>query len=101
MILRFGRIASRAALGFLPLLAGACMSSGDRAVVVGGNQGSYSVQHEANPMDSMPRQNATAATAPVGPTARELQQQQRIDQLEAQQRGLQAEIDRLKKEKGK
>jgi cell division protein FtsB len=43
----------------------------------------------------MPRPAASAS-----PTTRETAQQRRIDELEAQSRQLQAEIERLKREKG-
>src|SRR5438034_1344532 len=79
-----------------PLLIGACANPGDRTVVVAGNQGNYAMHREPNPLDSVPRQTAPPSTAPLGPTSRELEQQRRIEDLEAQQKSLQADIERLK-----
>ena len=95
------RFAMSAILFSVPLVLG-CGSSGNRPVVVSGNQGSYVVQEEKNPMDSRPRASATAAQQ-TGPTAREVEQQRRIEELENRQKALQGEIDRLKAEqlKGK
>jgi hypothetical protein len=83
------------------LLCASCAGRGDRYVIANGNQGSFSVKREENPMDSMPVAAAPAAsTAPTaGPTAHEVELQKRIDELEAQQKATNAELDRLKREK--
>ena len=79
------------------LFCGACNNSGDRPVVVGGyNQGNFTVRSEPNPMDSMPRETPPR---PSGPTTREIEQQRRITELEAQSKALNAEIERLKANK--
>jgi hypothetical protein len=92
MMTRFGSIASL----LLPLLF--CVSCGtdtDRTVVVSGNQGNVIIKKEPNPLAG----EAHYAPAPTSPTTKETAQQRRIDELEAQQRSLQAEIERLKAEK--
>ena len=89
-----------AAVGFGVLLLAGCANRGDRYVAATGNQGNFSVQREANPVDSLPREPARSA-APAGPTAREVELQRHIDDLEARQKALNAEIERLKQEKSK
>jgi hypothetical protein len=83
----------------LPLLLActSCGSGGDRYSSVTGNQGNFSVQREPNPLDSMPRPAPAPAT--TGPTAREVELQRRIDDLEAKQRATNAELERMKREK--
>ena len=77
------------------LLSGACTNRRDRAVIVGGgNQGNFVVASEPNltPPESV-------RNVPTGPTTKEIAQQQRIENLESQQKALQAEIERLRREK--
>ena len=77
------------------LLCGACSTGGGRSVVVGNvNQGSFNIQTEPN---LTPRE--TAPPRPSGPTTREVDQQRRITELEAQSKALNAEIERLKANK--
>jgi hypothetical protein len=90
---------SAAAVSLLALLCASCAGRGDRYVIANGNQGSFNVKREENPMDSMPVAAPAASTAPAGPTAREVELQKRIDELEAQQKLTNAELERLKREK--
>jgi hypothetical protein len=87
----------------LPLLLLGCSSGGDRYSMSSGNQGSFKVKREPNPMDSMPRAAPAAApvapAVPSGPTTREVELQQKIDDLEARQKAMADEIQRLKREK--
>jgi hypothetical protein len=88
------------AASLLALLCASCAGRGDRYVIANGNQGSFNIKREENPMGSMPVNTAPAAsTAPAGPTAREVELQKRIDELEAQQKATNAELERLKREK--
>jgi vacuolar-type H+-ATPase subunit I/STV1 len=89
------RFPSRAVC-FLMLFCGACAGGGDRYTVAPGNQGNFSVKRETNPIDSMPR-----PARDTGPSAREVELQKRIDDLEAKQRSTNAELERLKQEKAK
>ena len=70
-----------------------CGTNTDRTVVVSGNQGSYVLKREPNPLAGQ------AHPGPASPTTKEVSQQRRIDELEAQSRQLQSEIERLKREK--
>jgi hypothetical protein len=74
-----------------------CGSDPDRTVVVSANQGNVIIKKEPNPLAGEARYAPTPA--PASPTTKETAQQRRIDDLEAQQRSLQAEIERLKREK--
>ena len=76
-----------------------CAGRGDRYVIANGNQGSFNVKREANPMDSMPAAAPAASAAPAGPTTREIELQRRIEELEAQQKATNAELERLRRQK--
>ena len=91
--------ATAASLMVVVLSCASCAGRGDRYVIANGNQGSFSVKREANPMDSMPVAAPAASAAPAGPTTREVELQKRIDELEAQQKTTNAELERLKREK--
>ena len=81
------------------LLCAGCGSDPDRTVVVSANQGNVIIKKEPNPLASEAQAAPAPAPAPTSPTTKETAQQRRIDELEAQQRSLQAEIERLKAEK--
>jgi hypothetical protein len=87
------------AASLLALLCASCAGGGDRYVIANGNQGSFNIKREENPMGSMPVAAPAASTAPAGPTAREVELQKRIDELEVQQKTTNAELERLKREK--
>jgi Tfp pilus assembly protein FimV len=89
------RLVSISAL-LLPLLfCASCGTDTDRTVIVAANEGNFVIKKEPNPLAGQ----AQAAPAPTSPTTKETAQQRRIDELEAQQRSLQTEIERLKAEK--
>jgi hypothetical protein len=78
------------------LSVGCAGGGGESHIVVSdSNQGSRTIRYEPNPPDARLRQVAPT----TGPTAREIEQQRRIEQLEGQSKALNDEIERLKREK--
>jgi hypothetical protein len=77
------------------LLCVSCVASNHRySVAPGSGQGTYVVNTEPNPM-SPPTPSAPA----TGPSEHEIELERHINQLEARQKELQTEIDRLRSQK--
>lgn len=83
-----------ATLILLALATASCSGYGDRYVADNSNQGNLTVRKVEGPPPPPPAQD-------TGPSEREKALQKRIDQLEAQQKATNDELDRLKAEKSK
>ena len=82
-----------------PLMLSGCTGSYEHEEVVTSPQGMPTIKRVADPAPPRPEPEIRYVSAPqTGPTAKELDQQKRISELEAKQKALQDEIDRLKRE---
>jgi hypothetical protein len=98
MISRSPRLAALTLL-LSPLLLGGCTGSYEHEEVVSSPQGMPTIKRVADPVPPRPEPEIRYVPAPqTGPTAKEVDQQKRIDELEAKQKALQDEINRLKKD---